>query len=87
MESTLSLDDISVHAPVTDAFAQILTPEALLFMAELAHTYEEKRTALLDQRQAFQKQIDQGNSNEVRQTDGPSPSTASHDWQSNNRAE
>lgn len=60
MQSTLSLDDISVQGPVTDAFAQILTPEALMFMANLAYTHEENRRALLDQRQVFQKRIDQG---------------------------
>lgn len=60
MESTLTIDDISVQAPVSNAFEAILTPEALMFMARLAYTFEDNRAALLNRRQKFQKQIDQG---------------------------
>jgi malate synthase len=51
---------ISISAPVTTAFATILTPEALAFLTKLACRFEPTRQALLAARVARQKEFDAG---------------------------
>ncbi|MBO0793558.1 MAG: malate synthase A [Ktedonobacteraceae bacterium] len=51
---------IEVNGAVTPAFAEILTPEAMDFVASLARTFEERRQALLQRRQQRQAEIDGG---------------------------
>lgn len=51
---------IYVQAPVVPAFAKILTAEALQFIADLAHTFEGQRQALLQAREVRQQQLDAG---------------------------
>ena len=53
--------DVKVNAPVTDAFSEILTPEALQFVALLAERFEARRQELLDRRRTVQANIDRGN--------------------------
>jgi malate synthase len=51
---------IQITAPVTDEFTQILTPEALAFVATLHRAFEPRRQALLKAREARQIRIDAG---------------------------
>ncbi len=52
--------EIQIAAPVTAAQAQILTPEALQFVAALAAEFEERRQELLARRRVRQADIDAG---------------------------
>lgn len=61
MSSTIILPPgIQITAPVTDAFAKILTPHALAFVAKLHHTFESRRQRLLAARVQRQQRIDAG---------------------------
>ena len=60
MAATLNVDGIEVIGPVSDAFKQILTPEALQFVGALAREFEPRRQELLERRKAVQKDIDSG---------------------------
>ena len=51
---------VIVAGPVTNAFAQILTPEALGFVAKLHRQFESRRQELLARRAARQKEFDAG---------------------------
>jgi malate synthase len=54
-------EGIAVKAPVHQSYKQILTTEALQFLAELHRQFNDRRLALLEQRQKRQKSVDQGN--------------------------
>jgi malate synthase len=61
MPSTNSLPQgVSVSAPISAEFAQILTPEALAFVAKLHRAFEQRRQDLLARRAARQKTFDAG---------------------------
>jgi malate synthase len=51
---------IEVIAPITPEFAEILTPEAMSFVAKLARASEERRQQLLQRRTQRQAEIDAG---------------------------
>ncbi|HKI64564.1 MAG TPA: malate synthase A [Burkholderiales bacterium] len=51
---------VSVSAPITAEFAQILTPEALAFVAKLQRAFNPRRQELLARRAARQKTFDAG---------------------------
>lgn len=51
---------IDVRATVTPEYAEILTPEALNFIAMLSRTFEERRQELLAQRKRRQHALDMG---------------------------
>ncbi|MGH8617873.1 MAG: malate synthase A [Burkholderiales bacterium] len=51
---------LQIHGEITPAFAPILTPEALAFVAKLVRLYEPRRQELLAKRQARQKEFDAG---------------------------
>jgi malate synthase len=51
---------LAIHAPVSEAFATILSPEALHFFVTLARKFEPTRQDLLAARVARQKQFDAG---------------------------
>jgi malate synthase len=51
---------LQIHGVITPAFAEILTPEALAFVAKLARLYEPRRQELLARRVARQKEFDAG---------------------------
>jgi len=51
---------VTILAKVTPEFAEILTPEALTFIATLHRTYEKTRQDLLQRRVQRQLQLDQG---------------------------
>jgi malate synthase len=54
------LDGVEILAPVSPAFAEILTIEALRLVATLARAFEDRRVALLEARVARQARIDAG---------------------------
>ncbi len=56
----LSKDQIAIHAPLEPGFEEILTPEALQFVAELHRRFNSQRGVLLDQRARRQAAIDGG---------------------------
>jgi len=51
---------IEVNATVTPEFAEILTPEAMSFVATLARAFEERREELLAKREQRQAELDAG---------------------------
>ncbi len=53
-------EGISIQAPITPEFAEILTPEAVLFVATLARAFQSRREELLQHRAQRQRELDQG---------------------------
>ena len=51
---------VEVHGPITPEFAQILSPEAVAFVAKLCRQFEPRRRELLAARTARQKEFDAG---------------------------
>src|SRR5262245_13041618 len=51
---------VSITGPISKEFAQILTPEALGFVAKLHRKFEARRQELLQRRAARQKEFDRG---------------------------
>ena len=51
---------ITIHGAITPEFAQILTPEAMDFVALLARTFEPRRKELLLKRVQRQAELDAG---------------------------
>ncbi len=51
---------VEITGEITPAFAEILTPEALAFVAKLHRTFEPRRQELLAKRAARQKEFDAG---------------------------
>jgi malate synthase len=60
MESQKSVEGVEVLAPVSEEFAQILTPEALKFIKALHTQFSDTRKMLLTKRQERQKAFDAG---------------------------
>jgi malate synthase len=60
MEEIQNINGIEIVGPVSEEFAEILTPEALQFVGGLAREFESRRVELLQRRQDRQAQIDQG---------------------------
>ena len=56
----MSTTEIQLHAPVTGAQTEILTPEALNFVAALCMRFDGRRRELLDRRRERQHEIDAG---------------------------
>jgi malate synthase len=54
------MSGIEITAPVSSEFAEILTPEALDFVARLCHDFEAERQRLLQRRAEVQAEIDAG---------------------------
>ncbi len=54
------VEGVTIHGPVTDQFSQILTPEAMEFVALLERTFGRRRLDLLDRRDERQAEIDAG---------------------------
>jgi malate synthase len=51
---------IEILAPITPEFAQILTPEAVAFVANLHRNFDSRRRELLERRRQRQIELDQG---------------------------
>ena len=62
MSSTTQVQelDLQINAPVSPAYAEILTPEARRFVAALASEFEARRQDLLARRQVRQAELDAG---------------------------
>ena len=60
LTSTIDQQDIVVTGRLTPEFTQILTPEALAFVARLHRQFEPRRQELLAKRAARQKEFDSG---------------------------
>ncbi len=60
MSRSNTMDGITIDAPVSDAFADILTPEALAFVAMLARRFDARRRELMARRDQVQADIDNG---------------------------
>ncbi len=58
--SAPSVPGVEISGPVTQEQAQILTPEAVRFLATLAREFEERRIELLHLRQLRQEELDRG---------------------------
>src|SRR5215467_7339913 len=54
------LEDIQITGPVTPEFAEILTPEAMHFVATLIRAFADRREELLQRRVQRQAEIDSG---------------------------
>ncbi len=51
---------IDLLGPVTPASSEVLTPEAVAFIADLSRTFERRRSELLERRRERQKELDHG---------------------------
>jgi malate synthase len=54
------LDGIKIAGPLADHFSEILTPEALQFVAKLHRTFDRRRKELLERRDRRQAKLDSG---------------------------
>jgi malate synthase len=60
MSVALDIPGVQILAPVSEAYAEILTPEAVSFIADLQRTFNARRKQLLAARQERQKRLDAG---------------------------
>lgn len=60
MKEAQTVNGIEVVGPISEEFAEILTPEALQLVGTLAREFEPRRVKLLQRRQDRQVQIDRG---------------------------
>ena len=60
MSSTTLPDGVTITAPVSSTYAEILTPEALAFVASLHRSSRDTRKALLERRVDRQAELDAG---------------------------
>jgi malate synthase len=60
MSRSISLPGVEFLAPITDSYAEILTPEAVAFVVDLQRTFNQRRKDLLAARHERQKRIDAG---------------------------
>ncbi|MDX1763093.1 MAG: malate synthase A [bacterium] len=59
-ENTSTVDGVEIIGPVTQAFSEVLTPEALRFVRDLAREFGPRRLELLERRKEVQARIDGG---------------------------
>jgi malate synthase len=62
LNASLRDDGIEIRGPVTTAFAEILTPQALQFLAKASRRFESRRRELLARRVERQRDLDAGRS-------------------------
>ena len=60
MSRSITLPGVEFLAPITDSYAEILTPEAVAFVVDLQRTFNQRRKDLLAARHDRQKRIDAG---------------------------
>jgi malate synthase len=60
MSDVLTVKGVQINAPLNDAYREILTPEALEFVAALQRKFNQTRKELLAKREVRQKEIDGG---------------------------
>src|SRR5258708_27332539 len=57
--SSQTLDGIEIKGPIAENFSEILTPDALRFVARLQREFNGRRKELLERREKRQAEIDQ----------------------------
>ena len=62
MPQSVAVQGVELLAPVNESYADILTPEAIAFIADLQRTFNSRRKALLEARYERQKRIEAGES-------------------------
>ena len=60
MPRSIDIPGVEFLAPISESYAEILTPEAVAFIVDLQRTFNARRKALLDARHQRQKRIDAG---------------------------
>ncbi|HWB64807.1 MAG TPA: malate synthase A, partial [Chitinophagales bacterium] len=60
MSTAINIQGLEIKAPVTETYAEILTPAALEFVVKLQRKFNARRLELLAAREEKQKQIDAG---------------------------
>ncbi len=60
MSAVLDVPGVQILAPVTDAYADILTPQSVAFLAELQRAFGGRRKEILAARHERQKRLDAG---------------------------
>ncbi len=60
LNQELSAERVEVRAPVSDAYAEILTPDALRFVAKLTRAFNPRRKELLRRREERQARLNAG---------------------------
>jgi malate synthase len=60
MSRSINLPGVEFLAPITDSYAEILTPDAVAFVVDLQRTFNQRRKDLLTTRHKRQKRIDAG---------------------------
>ena len=60
MPVTIDLPGVEILAPISESYAEILTPEAVAFLVDLQRAFNGRRKALLEARHARQKRLDAG---------------------------
>ncbi|MGC1461296.1 MAG: malate synthase A [Terracidiphilus sp.] len=60
MPGSIEIPGVEFLAPITESYAEILTPEAVAFIVDLQRTFNARRKALLDARHQRQKRLNAG---------------------------
>ena len=60
MSAAITQPGVEILAPVSESYAQILTPDAIAFIVDLQRTFNERRKTLLAARHERQKRLDAG---------------------------
>ena len=60
MPGSIQIPNVEFLAPITESYAEILTPEAVEFIVDLQRTFNARRKALLEARHERQKRLDAG---------------------------
>jgi malate synthase len=60
MPFSLGLPGVEILAPISESYAEILTPEAVAFLVDLQRAFNDRRRALLEARHERQKRLDAG---------------------------
>ena len=60
MQNINSLGGIEIRGHLDSSFEEILSPQAMAFVAALSREFDPRRRELLERRQRVQRQIDEG---------------------------
>ncbi len=60
MPSSIDISGVEFLAPISESYAEILTPDAVAFVVDLQRTFNARRKALLDARHERQRRLDAG---------------------------
>ncbi len=77
MSASISQPGVEILAPVTESYAEILTPQAVAFLVDLQRTFNARRKSLLAARHERQKRLDAGEKPDFLEA---TRSTRESDW-------